>query len=76
MKDVDAAAAAGHLMGDARLLRVAAPVQRFDTAELHALIADMFDTREAANGAGLEYAEQPAEGGGANFRIVCGGRPA
>ncbi|MBP6778013.1 MAG: peptide deformylase, partial [Piscinibacter sp.] len=39
-------------MGDARLLRVAAPVQRFDTPELHALIADMFDTMEAANGAG------------------------
>jgi len=40
-------------MGDARLLRVAPPVQRFDTRELHALIADMFDTMEAADGAGL-----------------------
>jgi len=40
-------------MGDARLLRVAPPVQHFDTPELHALIADMFDTMEAANGAGL-----------------------
>ncbi len=40
-------------MGDARLLRVAAPVQRFEMPELHALIADMFDTMEAANGAGL-----------------------
>jgi peptide deformylase len=40
-------------MGDARLLRIAAPAQRFDTPELHALIADMFDTMEAANGAGL-----------------------
>ena len=40
-------------MGDPRLLRVAAPVQRFDTLELHALIADMFDTMEAAQGAGL-----------------------
>ena len=40
-------------MGDARLLRIAKPVQRFDTPELHALIADMFDTMEAANGAGL-----------------------
>lgn len=40
-------------MGDARLLRVAPPVQRFDTPELHALIADMFDTMEAAQGAGL-----------------------
>jgi peptide deformylase len=40
-------------MGDARLLRVAQPVQRFDTRELHALIADMFDTMQAADGAGL-----------------------
>ncbi len=40
-------------MGDPRLLRVAQPVQDFDTPELHALIADMFDTMEAANGAGL-----------------------
>jgi peptide deformylase len=40
-------------MGDARLLRVAEPVLALDTRELHALIADMFDTMEAANGAGL-----------------------
>jgi peptide deformylase len=40
-------------MGDARLLRVAPPVREFDTPELHALIADMFDTMEAARGAGL-----------------------
>jgi peptide deformylase len=40
-------------MGDARLLRVAQPVREFDTPELHALIADMFDTMEAAQGAGL-----------------------
>ena len=40
-------------MGDARLLRVAQPVREFDTPELHALIADMFDTMAAANGAGL-----------------------
>ena len=40
-------------MGDARLLRVAAPVTAFDTAELHALVADMADTMEAADGAGL-----------------------
>jgi len=40
-------------MGDARLLRVAQPVRRFDTRELHALIADMADTMRAANGAGL-----------------------
>ena len=40
-------------MGDPRLLRIAQPVERFDTRELHALVADMFDTMEAANGAGL-----------------------
>jgi peptide deformylase len=40
-------------MGDARLLRIAKPVEKFDTRELHALIADMFDTMKAASGAGL-----------------------
>lgn len=40
-------------MGDPRLLRVAQPVREFDTPQLHALIADMFETMEAANGAGL-----------------------
>jgi peptide deformylase len=40
-------------MGDARLLRVAPPVAAFDTPELHALVADLFDTMEAAQGAGL-----------------------
>lgn len=40
-------------MGDPRLLRMAEPVREFDTPELHALIADMFDTMHAANGAGL-----------------------
>jgi peptide deformylase len=40
-------------MGDARLLRQAEPITEFDTPELHALIADMFETMHAANGAGL-----------------------
>jgi peptide deformylase len=40
-------------MGDPRLLRVAPPVRHFNTPELHALIADMFETMKAANGAGL-----------------------
>jgi len=40
-------------MGDARLLRVAKAVERFDTPELHALVADLFDTMETAHGAGL-----------------------
>jgi peptide deformylase len=40
-------------MGDPRLLRVADPVREFNTPALDALIADMFDTMYAANGAGL-----------------------
>jgi peptide deformylase len=40
-------------MGDPRLLRVAPPVQRFNTPELDALVRDLFDTMAAANGAGL-----------------------
>ncbi len=40
-------------MGDPRLLRVAKPVEQFDTPELHAVIQDMFDTMHAARGAGL-----------------------
>ncbi len=40
-------------MGDPRLLRVAKPVQQFDTPELHALVADMFETMAAEKGAGL-----------------------
>jgi peptide deformylase len=40
-------------MGDPRLLRVAQPVTAFDTPELHALVADLFDTMRAADGAGL-----------------------
>ncbi len=40
-------------MGDERLLRIAKPVRAFGTPELERLIADMFDTMYAANGAGL-----------------------
>ncbi|SEN11969.1 peptide deformylase [Duganella sp. CF517] len=40
-------------MGDPRLLRVAEPVTEFGTPEMAQLIADMFDTMHAANGAGL-----------------------
>jgi peptide deformylase len=40
-------------MGDPRLLAISQPVQRFDTAELHELIADLQDTMRALNGAGL-----------------------
>ncbi|XHS78319.1 peptide deformylase [Burkholderiaceae bacterium UC74_6] len=40
-------------MGDPRLLRVAKPVTEFGTPELRQLVADMFETMAAANGAGL-----------------------
>ena len=40
-------------MGDPRLLRIAPKVREFDTPELHALIADLFDTMHSVNGAGL-----------------------
>ena len=40
-------------MGDPRLLRVAEPVREFGTPALRVLIADMFETMEAAHGAGL-----------------------
>lgn len=55
-------------MGDARLLRVAEPVTAFDTPELHALIADMFDTMRALNGAGLAAPQI-----GVNLRVVIFG---
>ena len=40
-------------MGDPRLLRVAQPVEAFDTDALHLLVSDMFDTMHAVDGAGL-----------------------
>jgi peptide deformylase len=40
-------------MGDPRLLRVAQKVTAFDTPELHALVADLFETMHAVDGAGL-----------------------
>jgi peptide deformylase len=40
-------------MGDERLWQRSAPVSRFDTPELHQLLADMRDTMQALNGAGL-----------------------
>lgn len=40
-------------MGDTRLLRVAQPIDRFDTDELHLLLSDMFETMAAVDGAGL-----------------------
>ena len=40
-------------MGDPRLLRLAQPVTRFNTPQLHALLQDLNDTMIHANGAGL-----------------------
>ncbi|MDZ4097890.1 MAG: peptide deformylase [Methylophilaceae bacterium] len=40
-------------MGDPLLLQKAAPVEVFDTPELHALIQDMEDTMAYMNGAGI-----------------------
>jgi len=40
-------------MGDPLLLQKAAPIEQFDTPELHALIQDMRDTMAAMDGAGI-----------------------
>ena len=40
-------------MGDARLMQRAEPISNFGSDELHALVADMRDTMQALNGAGL-----------------------
>ena len=40
-------------MGDPCLLRIAQPVQSFDTDELHLLVRDMFETMQSVHGAGL-----------------------
>jgi peptide deformylase len=40
-------------MGDPRLLRVAQAVTHFNTPELEALLQDLHDTMQVANGAGL-----------------------
>lgn len=40
-------------MGNSRLLKSARPVLEFDTAALHALVADLWETMRSVNGAGL-----------------------
>lgn len=55
-------------MGDPRLYRQAEPVQKFSTHELDELIADMFDTMHAANGAGLAAPQI-----GVNLQVVIFG---
>jgi len=58
-------------MGDARLLRIAEPVQAFDKPELRALIADMRETMAAVNGAGLAAPQI-----GVNLQLVIFGSTA
>jgi peptide deformylase len=55
-------------MGDPRLLRVADPVREFNNPALDALIADMFETMHAANGAGLAAPQI-----GVNLQVVIFG---
>ncbi|SDX39557.1 peptide deformylase [Collimonas sp. OK242] len=55
-------------MGDPRLLRQAEAVTAFNAPELEALIADMFDTMHAANGAGLAAPQI-----GVNLQVVIFG---
>lgn len=40
-------------MGNPALLKVSEPVEQFDTPQLHALVRDLIDTMQAADGAGL-----------------------
>jgi len=55
-------------MGDARLLRRAEPVSGFGSEELRALLADLRDTMQASNGAGLAAPQI-----GVNLRVVIFG---
>lgn len=55
-------------MGDARLLRMSEPVTQFDTPELHALLQDLRDTMQAANGAGIAAPQI-----GVNLQVVIFG---
>jgi peptide deformylase len=60
-------------MGDPVLLQKAAPVEHFDTPELHALIQDMQDTMDYMNGAGIAAPQI-----GVSLRVVIfgvGGNP-
>jgi peptide deformylase len=52
-------------LGDARLLRHAEVVHKFDTPELHELLKDMRDTMHALNGVGLAAPQI-----GINLRVV------
>ncbi|MFJ5445224.1 peptide deformylase [Methylobacillus methanolivorans] len=55
-------------MGEPLLLQKAAPIEQFDTPELHALIKDMEDTMAHLNGAGIAAPQI-----GVSLRIVIFG---
>ncbi|SPE22239.1 Peptide deformylase 2 [Burkholderiales bacterium] len=55
-------------MGDPRLLQVSVPVTEFNTPALDELLADMFETMHAADGAGLAAPQI-----GKNVRVVIFG---
>ena len=55
-------------MGEKSLLERSAPVENFDTPELHQLIQDMHDTMHAANGAGIAAPQI-----GVNLQVVIFG---
>ena len=55
-------------MGDPRLLRQAEPVTAFGTPEMESLIADLFETMHAVEGAGLAAPQI-----GVNLRLVIFG---
>ena len=55
-------------MGDPHLWQQARPVERFDTPELHALVAEMEETMRALDGAGLAAPQI-----GVNQRLVVFG---
>lgn len=55
-------------MGEPLLLQKAAPIQQFDTPDLHALIKDMEDTMAHLNGAGIAAPQI-----GVSLRIVIFG---
>ncbi len=58
-------------MGAASLLEASMPVQRFDTPELNALVADLEDTMAAADGAGIAAPQI-----GINLQVVIFGTDA
>ena len=55
-------------MGEPSLLLPSASVERFDTPELHALLIDLEETMQAANGAGIAAPQI-----GVNLQVVIFG---